>query len=372
MPNQGIVLYDFLLCLGGAERVSLELARELSADLGIAFREPGGFPEAELKGVAIRELGRGGRVPLRVWRTLHGLHAFRRHAGFLTSYQWVIYSGSNAPVAIHSRPKGGNIYYAHTPPRFAYDLYQYYLERTPPWQRPLLKRLSRYVRRQYEQALARMDLVLANSENVRARLQRYLGLEAKVVHPPCDVTGYRWQGQGNFYLSTARLEPYKRVDRIIEAFRALPDKKLVVASGGSEEASLRRLAEGIPNVKFVGWLGDTELKRLVGTAIATLYVPRDEDFGMSPVESMAAGKPVIGNAEGGLVETIVPGQTGLLLSSDPGPAEIGHAVRALTPQRALGMRRACEERAERFSRQRFFEAMQDGIDRVTGGRTHSG
>ena len=109
---------------------------------------------------------------------------------------------------------------------------------------------------------------------------------------------------------------------------------------------------------FAGWTSDAELLDLIGNAIATIYVPMDEDFGMSPVESMAAGKPVIGVAEGGLVETIVEGETGTLLPPGFGPQAIVEAVTALTPQRALEMRAACTARAAQFDEKAFVAGMR--------------
>ena len=137
-------------------------------------------------------------------------------------------------------------------------------------------------------------------------------LESIVIYPPCDTEKFSWIGQGNYYLSTARLMPYKRIDLIIKAFTKLPEIRLVIASTGPDESHLKQLAQGLKNIKFVGDISDQELKKLLGNAIATIYIPKDEDFGMSPVESMAAGKPVIGYGEGGLLETIINGEAGWL------------------------------------------------------------
>jgi glycosyltransferase involved in cell wall biosynthesis len=138
----------------------------------------------------------------------------------------------------------------------------------------------------------------------------------------------------------------------------LPDHELVVASGGSELPHLMTLARGARNIKFTNWVNDEELMRLIGHSTATLYIPEDEDFGMSAVESMAAGKPVIAVSEGGLRETMIHGETGFSLPADPTPAEIAQAVRQLTPDRAATMRAACTERAQFFSTQRFLDAFQ--------------
>ncbi|WP_204353717.1 glycosyltransferase [Salinisphaera orenii] len=361
--HSGVIAYDFLFCRGGAEEVTLALARGLEGlDVCVGFRDLVVFPDEALGGIRVRPLGRPPSLAFRAWRTLSGLHAFRHRAGFLADYDWAVFSGSNAPVAVHHRPAGRNLYYCHTLPRFAYDLFDWYLAALPAWQRPAFRLLARYVRREYERALGRMDRVIANSANVQDRLWRYLGIDAEVVHPPVDTAGFRWREQGGYFLSTARLEPYKRVDRIIEAFRCMPERELVVASGGSDEPRLRRLAAGAANIRFAGWQSDEGLRELVGNALATVYVAKDEDFGMSPVESMAAGKPVVAAAEGGLLETVVDGETGVLVPADPAPEDLIVAVERLTPEVALGTRPVCENRAEAFGVDRFVHRMRELIE----------
>ncbi|MBA2880015.1 glycosyltransferase involved in cell wall biosynthesis [Desulfosalsimonas propionicica] len=357
----GVLVYDFLFCRGGAEYLTLVLAEGISkTDIVVAFRDSDAFPDSEMAGVRCCELGPPPGVSFRAWRTLSGLYRFRRRAGFLADYDWVIFSGSTALEGVWHRPPGRNLYYCHTLPRFAYDLYEYYLAQISWWQRPVFRALVWWVRRRYEAALGRMDVILANSQNVRGRLKRYLGLDATVVNPPCDTTGYRWLADEGYFLSPARLEPFKRVDKIIEAFRQMPDQRLVVASGGADEARLRQIAGGCANIEFTGWQSDAGMRELVGRARATIYVAQDEDFGMSPVESMAAGKPVIGVAEGGLLETVIHGKTGILVNA-PAPEVIAAAVRGLSAERAAQMRPACEARASGFGTEKFLAAMQAAI-----------
>ena len=116
-----------------------------------------------------------------------------------------------------------------------------------------------------------------------------------------------------------------------------------------------------PGVIFAGWLDDDALAQLMGNAIAALYVPQDEDFGMSAVEAMAAGKPLIGVAEGGLRESVVDQRTGQLLPADPSADTIAEAVGRMSAERALSMRAACEARAAEFSRARFLDAFRNII-----------
>lgn len=363
--SRGAILHDYLLVPGGAERLTLTLAQGLpQADLWVgSCTLPADIPRPQ----RLRDLGAGSR--LTPWRILKTLRTFSVATRTLGDYDWVLYGGYYAPVAVHHHPRGRNVHYCHSVPRYAYDLRDHYLACCPAWRRPGLRALMDHVQRRYEAAVARMDLIVANSENVRARVRRYLGRDAVVIHPPCDLERFRWLGQGDYYLSSARLEPLKRVEVLVRAFRALPERRLVVASGGGELERLRRLAGDAPNIRFTGWLPEAGLQRLTGQAIATLYIPRDEDFGMSPVESMAAGKPVIGVAEGGLLETVVHGRTGLLLPPDPGPEQVIEAVRALDPARAGAMRAACQARARLFGREVFLERMRAalGLD-PPGGR----
>jgi glycosyltransferase involved in cell wall biosynthesis len=276
----------------------------------------------------------------------------------LRRYDWVLYSGSVAPEAVYNHPGGLNLYYCHTVPRFAYDLRHHYESSGPLLRRAGARILGAWTRSRYPRALRRMDRVIANSENVRCRLLRYIGVDAEVIHPPCDVAGYRWRGQGDYYLSTARLEPYKRVDLLVEAFRAMPEKRLVITSGGSCEEELRGMASGAPNIEVTGWVDRERLRELIGNCIATLYIPCDEDFGISPVESLAAGKPVIGVAEGGLLETLVQGETGVLIEPEPAVADLVSAVTAMNPEHAGALRAACERRAGAFSGERFLARMR--------------
>lgn len=348
-----LLLYDFLQTCGGAERVLHCLHAHLAAPVCVGFVEEASFGKLFATDDLI-DLGAGSKLPaLAIARVLHAFNG--RGARVAASYQTRIFSGSYAPLANRGIGYGRSIYYCHTPPRFLYDLRDHYQTRFPPWQRPLLAALRHWLQPRYEAAVRAMDVVLANSRNVQRRLQDYLGVASRVVYPPVDTDRFRWLADDGYFLSTARLEPLKRVDVLVRAFKRMPSKRLVVSSGGSELARLKALAADAPNIQFSGWLDDEQLRALLGRARASIYVPVDEDFGMSPVESMAAGKPVIGVAEGGLLETVTDGETGILLSPQFGEEDVVAAVSALDPNRAASMRTACIHRAERFSSTRFLK-----------------
>jgi len=348
-----LLLYDFLQTRGGAERVLHCLHAHLSAPVCVGFVATASFGDL-FSSEDLIDLGAGSRIPaLAIGRVLHAFNG--RGAQLAASYRTRIFSGSYAPLANRGIGHGRSIYYCHTPPRFLYDLREHYQTHFPAWQRPLLTALRHWLQPRYEEAVRAMDVVLANSRNVQRRLQHYLGVPSRVVYPPVDIDRFRWLADDGYFLSTARLEPLKRVDMLVRAFRRMPSKRLVISSGGSELPRLKALAADSPNIHFSGWLDDRQLAELIGRARASIYVPVDEDFGMSPVESMAAGKPVIGVAEGGLLETVADGETGILLPPQFGEEDVIAAVSALDPRRAASMRAACMHRAERFSRTRFLK-----------------
>lgn len=354
-PSRNILLHDFFEICGGGERLSLVLSKGLGLDLCYGFWTPESYDASERDDLTTFDLG--AYSSLAGWRTLKQMMAFRRKTRFIRDYDKVIYSGVGSPLAVHNHPHGQNIFYCHTPPRFIYDQHEFYLTQLPKWQQPLLQALVATVKPMYESAVEQMDVIVANSTNVQRRIKRYLGKDAQVVYPPADTKRFAWRGQHGYYLSTARLDRLKRVELVIRAFMQMPTRRLIVASGGSESERLQEIARGAPNIGFTGWVSDRRLRSLLGGAIATLYVPRDEDFGMSPVESMAAGKPVIAAGSGGLQETVVDGETGTLLPPDPSVDEIVEAVEDLPPERALSMRQACEARSREFSTEMFLERM---------------
>ena len=353
-----VILHDAFAFKGGGERLVSILSKGLEADLAFGYKNKDSF---NLNKLSARLIDLKSESNLPFWRTFKRLYTFHQGTKFLSNYENVIFTGQNSPLAVSNHPKGKNIYYCFTPPRSIYDLKETHLAT----QSPLLKLVhilySSLFQPLYEKSIHKMDLIVADSKNVQNRIQTFLGLKSIVVYPPCDTNEFRWLGQEDYYLSTARLTPYKRVDLIIRAFSKMPKKHLIISSTGPDEARLKKLAEGYDNIQFTGDINDQELQKLIGNSIATIYVPQDEDFGMSPVESMAAGKPVIGSGEGGLLETIIHGKTGLLSNPNPSPDSLVQAIQEMTKNKALSMRSACEQRAMAFCKESFIKKMREVI-----------
>ncbi len=356
MKEYPLVLHDYFFFPDGGGRVAMALARAFHARLWTGHLDRASFPEAYFGDLLPLSLQAYDTAPpwLKISKIARMWHAFSHFPS--QNPLWTIFSGSLSLLA-HKQIAGPKILYCHTPPRLLYDQRDFYFRQTAFLNRPAMMVLIYLYQKVYEDAVRAMDIIIANSENVQKRIKQYLSADSVVVYPPCDTTAFGWLGQEDYYLSTARPDLLKRVDVIVKAFLKMPDKKLVVVSGGSELGRIRNMAQNALNINILGWVDEKRLAQLTGKCIATIYIPKDEDFGMSPVESMAAGKPVIGVTEGGLLETVVDGETGILINAFPSLEDVIQAVRQMTPERAKEMRRVCEKRALRFRTEVFVEKM---------------
>lgn len=363
MPPRILILHDYFLYRGGGERLVISLAKGLGADIATAFIAKDAFNPRD-HDIRVFELFHESflsRLP--GFRYLQVQLAFLFKTKFIKNYDVIIYSGDCLVALLRAHHKI-NLAYMHTPPRHLYDCYADRL-REYGWLKALIfVPFVAFNRWRFKNLAKRLDLIVTNSENTKNRIKKYLELEATVVYPPCDTIPFKNLGQGDYFFSWARLYKVKRVDYIVEAFRKLPDKKLVVASGGPELQHLRELAKDYLNIKILGWISDNDLLSYLGNCLATIYIPIREDFGMSAVESMSAGKLVIGVAEGGLREIIKPEENGVLLPENFAINDLVAAIQAITPERAKSMEPACYATARNFTEERFIGAMRSVIDKM--------
>ena len=354
--KENIVLHDIFDIRGGGERLAISLAHALNADLGYGKHSPNSFDLSKMHHNKTYDLGlQVEHAGLKTW-ALSKL--FKKHTKFLNQYENVIYSGIICPLAVNNHTGGGNYYYCHTPPRFVYDKFQYYLKQNHLPQQLMMRLLVSWFKPKYEASVALMDVILANSNFVKFRIKKYLNRDSIVVHPPCDTKRFNFKPPQNYYLSTARFDPLKRVGQIIKAFKEMPSKNLVLCSTGAEDRKLRKLVGNADNISFTGQVSDSKLLQLIAESIATIYIPEDEDFGMSPVESMAAGKPVICSGHGGPTESVINNQTGCFISEKNIKDSLIACVTKLDLNTAVAMRKACEQRAKEFDEEIFHKKIQ--------------
>lgn len=309
---KNLLIYDNFQVAGGAEYVTKVLYEDLPFEkILVNYADPQVLNTLNLDESCVNTLSKPIKsVPVSMILSAFNFWRYRGDA----EYGTVLVSGIFAPLIAKHIKARKIIYYCHTPPRFLYDLKRFYKDSLSPVQWLFLQAFSVVYKRLYESSFRYIDTVLANSKNVQNRLSHYLNVESEIVYPPCD-TSYEGKESKGYFLSTARLEPYKRVDVIVDAFMQMPDKQLVVMSGGSLLEELKEKARTHPNVTFTGWVDEPRKRDLIAHCEATIYIPKDEDFGMSPVESLSAGKPVIGVNEGGLLETVEHNKHGLLCLS---------------------------------------------------------
>jgi glycosyltransferase involved in cell wall biosynthesis len=222
--------------------------------------------------------------------------------------------------------------------------------------------LARYLfhrLRQWDRQTANnVDLFLANSHHVRQRIWRTYRRPARVLYPPVRTARFQLQTtRDDHYVTVSRLVSYKRVDLIVEAFRNLPNKKLLVIGDGPELPRLR--ANCPPNVELMGFQSDEVVQRTVGSARAFVFAAH-EDFGISPVEAQACGTPVIAYGVGGATETVrdlrsQPQPTGLLFPQQT-PASLVEAIEAFEASSSRIDPHDCHAWAQRFGEERFTEA----------------
>lgn len=227
----------------------------------------------------------------------------------LSSYDIVISSSSAFSKGIITKPHTIHISYCHTPTRYLWSDTHSYLDEVKQPQliklliRPLLSLLRLYDRLSAD----RVDFFVANSQTVARRINKYYGKKSIIIHPPIELNLFRIGGvESSYYLAGGRLVSYKKIDLVIDAFNRL-GLPLHIFGKGPEEQKLKSMAK--KNIRFLGQLSDHELVSAYQGCIAYIH-PQEEDFGITQVEAMACGKPVIAYASGGALETIIAGVTG--------------------------------------------------------------
>ncbi|MDJ0919683.1 MAG: glycosyltransferase [Henriciella sp.] len=229
----------------------------------------------------------------------------------LSDYDLVISSESGPAKGVIVRPDAFHLCYCHSPMRYIWDLYPHYLNASGFLARQVFPGIAHRLRTWDVSTAARVDQFVANSSFVRQRINKYYRRDSEVVFPPVAVDEFEAaavDGPGDYYLAAGELVGYKRFDLVVEAFTKL-GKPLVVVGEGEQAKQLKKVAGD--TITFADRVSFSELKQRFGACKALVF-PGEEDFGMVPVEVMAAGRPVIAYGRGGALDTVVDGKTGLL------------------------------------------------------------
>jgi len=323
------ILHDYFGAVGGGEKLALLLARELDADLYTTDVNAGTMRRmGDTSGIRIKSIGKNPPIP--PLKQLAASWHFSR-CDLRGQYDFYIFTGTWSLFA--ARRHHPNIWYCYTPVRAFYDQFKAFRGRQGILTRIHFELWVASHRAWWERAVQKVDDIAVISKNVRKRVKKYLGRNSTVVYPPVEVEKYYFKKYGDFWLSVNRFYPEKRIEMQLDAFRLLPDQRLLIVGGFAEGDHASRYVRGLmnekpSNVEFLGEVPQEELLELYATCRGLVTTAIDEDFGLTPLEANASGKPVVAVDEGGYRETVLDGVTGFLVKTTP--ESIANAVNKIS------------------------------------------
>ena len=345
--------------------VTLKLAEALQADVYSCATNPGNIKKM------------GFDVDVKLLSTIPSKPPFRQQLSARAfaklnlgrTYDIYIISGDWATGGlVHNKP---NLWYAHGPKRELWDMCEYTREEIVPDGKysknlhryifDLWVQYNRYLDRRY---VSQADQIVCNSKTVQARIKKYFKRDATVIYPPTDVKKYYNAPAGDYWLSVNRTSPAKRIELQTEAFRKMPDQKLfMVATYENTDTFLQYrqkiLATKPDNVTLLAHVSQAELIDLYANCRGFITTAREEDFGLTAIEAMAAGKPVIAPNEGGYRESVVDGETGVLID-DISDDTLVAALKWVDSNPEI-YKEACLKRAQMFSTEAFIAGIKEQI-----------
>lgn len=304
------LVHDYLNQYGGAERV-LECFMDLFPEAPIftivsdLSKMPERFREADIRNSFIQSMPFSGKH----YKKMIGLFPMAVEQMDLQNFDLVLSSSSAFAKGVITNSEQIHICYCHTPMRFVWDLYHHYLKES---KNPLYVKALPFVLhklRLWDQVSShRVDHFISNSHNVSRRIWKYYRRDSHVVHPPVSLNYVEIPTTiEDYFLIVSRLIPYKRIDLVIETFNQLK-LPLIIIGDGYDKKRLQSLAG--PTIKMLGYQSDQVIHEYYSKCKAFILAG-EEDFGITPLEAQAHGKPVIAFGKGGALETVVDGVTGL-------------------------------------------------------------
>lgn len=344
-----LILHDTFLYKWWWERLMLIMGKALKSDIASWFFSLWSF-DLRKEWFNWKIIPVSSEVFTRGFRHIKLKLSFIFATKFIKHYDSVIFSWDSISAVRNCNANSKKIYYCHTPPRYLYDLHNIYVKKVPFYLRPIFKLACYIFKFLYERDISKIDIILTNSINTQKRIKKYLWYSSQVLYPPVDTKRFVYKWDKNYFLSFARLADAKRVDKIVLAFTLLPKEKLIIIywENDPQKEKIFNLAQWYDNIELITLKNNDLLYDYIGNARATIYIPIDEDFGMSPIESMSAGKPVLWVNEWWLKETILHDKTWILINQWAHISDIVDAVRYLTPERCLEMKQDCILRAHEF------------------------
>ncbi|MFA7654372.1 MAG: glycosyltransferase [Candidatus Magasanikbacteria bacterium] len=304
------LVHDYLSQDGGAERV-LKAMHELwpEAPIFVLFHDQKRIPYFNRERIHESFLAKLPWIKTNYqWYLPWMPQATENHD--LCSYDVVLSSSSVFAKGIITGPNTMHISYCHTPPRFLWaDTHTYMADlKYNLFIKSFLPGIIHRMRLWDKMSADRVDHFIANSKTVAGRISKYYRRDSDIIYPPVETHKFTISPDlGNYFLAGGRLVPYKRLDLVVKTFNRLK-WPLIIFGDGSEKCHLQKYAKA--NIQFVGQISDEYKTELMSRALAFIH-PQTEDCGITAIEAMASGRPVIAYEDGGATETIIAGETGI-------------------------------------------------------------
>jgi len=358
------LVHDWLVSLSGAERVLVELHKIFPGAPVYTLFYNKKFTDKYFPGVEIRTSFLN-RIPFvaKKHKYLVPLMPTAVESFDLSDFDLVISSSAIFSKGLVLKPKTRHICYCYSPTRQIWDL-NGADQKSKIKNQNFLENIAEHFLRIWDRhASDRVDQFVAISEHVRQRINKYYRRDAIVIYPPVNLESGKWKVESgllstlhslpsNFYLIVSRLYKHKNVDVAIEAFAKL-SLPLIIIGDGPEFEKLKKQSERCKKIKLLGFVDDDELPYYYQNCKAFI-MPQEEDFGITPIEAMSFGKPVLALRKGGAVETIIEGVTGEFFD-DPIPEGLADGVRRLNENYSKYNPEIIKNQANKFSSERFRE-----------------
>ena len=366
------VFHNFMDNIGGAEIVTLTFVREFNADLyttniDIEKIKKMGFDDL------IDRIFSIGKIPKKApFRHQFAFWKFRR-LNLSNKYDFFIISGDWAMSgAVNNHP---NLWYVHSPLNELWEYKDYVKKEILNWWKRPIFDLWVYINRKLSLYYSKyVDIWVCNSKNTQNRIKKYYKQTAEIIHPPILTLNYHFNPSKDYWLSVNRLIAHKRIDLQVKAFSRMPDEKLIIVGsyekGAAQFESYKKYIESIKtkNVEIINWVPQEALIELYSNCKGFITTARDEDFGMTPVEAMASGKPVIASNEGGYKETILNNKTGVLID-DINEDNLFKEIEKINLELIVNpekFKNACFKQSKKFDISEFIFKIKNEINRQNG------
>ncbi|WP_028784003.1 glycosyltransferase family 4 protein [Thalassobacillus devorans] len=363
------VVHDWLVTYAGAEKVLEQILKVFPhADV---YSIVNFIPENERSFIMNKEVNTSfiQKLPFakNKYRNYLPIMPFAVEQFDMSEYEIIISSSHAVAKGVITGPDQIHISYVHSPIRYAWDLQNQYLKEAGVEKgiKSVLIRYFLYKIRNWDYRTSNgVDYFLSNSNFISNRIWKVYRREAETIYPPVDITRFSLhETKEDFYLTASRMVPYKKIDKIVEAFNKMPDKQLIVIGDGPDFKKIK--AKATENITLLGYQSFEVLRNHMQRAKAFIFAA-EEDFGITPVEAQACGTPVIAYGKGGSLETVrgnnvIENPTGLFFYEQTNEA-IKNAVKKFEEMEYVFSPQNCRKHAEFFGTERFRKELKRFVD----------